>query len=282
MKLIISRKGFDSSAGGVPNPIFPDDGLLSLPIPDEHSPIRYGDIAHAGGTLGELVEALTNRTLLAHHGAHLDPDLRAEDLPRLPGWRPMLGQHGAAQSHLQNQGVGPGDVFLFFTVFRRVMLNKGQYQWLPQSSPVHLLWGWLQVGEVLDLNSDTQVPAWAAYHPHCYREAANNMLYMATDKLTLHGQQTQWPGAGVFPYWRSSLQLTAPHSTKPSLWQLPHWFYPEAGKRPLTYHGNLQRWQREQGYTLLQSVYRGQEFVLDLTEYPEGQQWVRKLISENA
>jgi len=35
MLVIISRKGFDSSSGGVPSPIFPDGKMLSLPTPDK-------------------------------------------------------------------------------------------------------------------------------------------------------------------------------------------------------------------------------------------------------
>ncbi len=34
LKVILSRKGFDSSYGGCPSPILPDGTLLSLPIPD--------------------------------------------------------------------------------------------------------------------------------------------------------------------------------------------------------------------------------------------------------
>ena len=45
MKLILSRKGFDSSYGKVPSPIFPDDRMLSLPIPDKSSVIKYSDIS---------------------------------------------------------------------------------------------------------------------------------------------------------------------------------------------------------------------------------------------
>lgn len=33
MKIILSRKGFDSSYGGYPSPILPDGSLLSIPIP---------------------------------------------------------------------------------------------------------------------------------------------------------------------------------------------------------------------------------------------------------
>jgi len=34
MKIVLSRKGFDSSYGGCPSPILPDESLLSLPIPE--------------------------------------------------------------------------------------------------------------------------------------------------------------------------------------------------------------------------------------------------------
>ena len=35
MKIILSRKGFDSENGETQSPILPDGTLLSLPIPDE-------------------------------------------------------------------------------------------------------------------------------------------------------------------------------------------------------------------------------------------------------
>ena len=55
MKLILSRKGFDSSSGGYPSPIFPDDTLCSLPIPDCYSKIKYSDIRHGDTNIGEVV-----------------------------------------------------------------------------------------------------------------------------------------------------------------------------------------------------------------------------------
>ena len=44
-RLILSRKGFDSSAGGGPSPILNDGRIFSLPIPQkEKSPHRYLDL----------------------------------------------------------------------------------------------------------------------------------------------------------------------------------------------------------------------------------------------
>jgi len=42
MKIILSRKGFDSSYGGYPSPILPDKTLLSLPIPYLRNKIASG------------------------------------------------------------------------------------------------------------------------------------------------------------------------------------------------------------------------------------------------
>ena len=77
-RLIISRKGFDSTRGprgpkrgytdrawpygGVPSPIFPDGSMYSLPVPgeDEDITVTYGDLSHqVGGTqvnIGRVVE----------------------------------------------------------------------------------------------------------------------------------------------------------------------------------------------------------------------------------
>ena len=43
MKVILSRKGFDSSNGGCPSPIMPDGTLLSMPIPSNDE-IGYDEL----------------------------------------------------------------------------------------------------------------------------------------------------------------------------------------------------------------------------------------------
>lgn len=79
MKIVLSRKGFDSSAGGCPSPILPDGQLLSLPIPDTLSPTRYADLGLPSG----LLDDLTRGRIELNHGAHLDPDIHWRSLPRV-------------------------------------------------------------------------------------------------------------------------------------------------------------------------------------------------------
>jgi hypothetical protein len=283
MKFILSRKGFDSSAGGVPSPILPDGRLLSLPIPDKQSPIAYGDIKFDGGSIAPLVSDLTQGRIPSHYRAHLDPDLSPESLPRLAGWRPIFGQTGAAQGHLRKNGVGRDDIFLFFGLFRRASVTRGRYGWATEAQPCHVLWGWLQIGEILSLaTAEPEGYEWAAYHPHLHRgRETNNVLYVSAPYLNLDSVGPQKiPGAGVFPYFSASRQLTAPSAPSPSIWELPRWFFPEEERTPLTYHADLGRWRRTASRTELRTVARGQEFILDCNEYPEVIPWVLGLLQE--
>jgi len=63
------------------------------------------------------------------------------------------------------------------------------------------------------------------------------------------------------------------------VWRLPTWFFPEDGRKPLTYHPRIESWGLGEDHTLLQSACRGQEFVLDVDQYPEAVSWACGLIS---
>ncbi len=280
MKLILSRKGFDSSAGGVPSPIFPDFRMVSLPIPDKHSVVTYGDISYDSGSLGNLVADLTNGRVPSHYHAHIDPDLVRDSLPRLYNWRPIFGQSGQAQSHLRNNGVGSGDIFLFFGLFRCVEMLNGSYTWVRDARPCHVIWGWLQVAEVLHLaHARPHGYDWAEYHPHFNRGAdPNNVVYIAQRHLQIDDLEESLPGSGTFSHFSLGRQLTAFHAENLSVWNLPGWFHPGENLKPLTYHSDLQRWQKRGDRTELKSAARGQEFVLDCDEYPEAIRWACDLI----
>ncbi len=85
-------------------------------------------------------------------------------------------------------------------------------------------------------------------------------------------------GAGTFLHFSEQLALTARTSTKPSQWELPKWFYPRDEKYPLTYHKNMERWQRTINGISLKAVSRGQEFILDMEEFPEAIEWLKNLL----
>ena len=282
MKLILSRKGFDSQSGGCPSPIFPDGTLYSLPIPGRHSKIKYRDIRHGDTNIGKVVKDLTRRNkpknrIGAKSCAHLDPDInRSAYSPRKKGWRPLFGQSGIAQGHLDNQDVQAGDLFLFFGLFQKVEKASGRWSFVKGAPRQHILWGWLQIGEIhkVDGLAKDELP-WTRYHPHRHPSRgkdSTNTLYIASKTLNL-GDEAIAPGAGCFLEFHERLMLTKPNGSGVTDWRLPRCFYPDNGKTPLSYHGNC-KWEPNEGYVYVQRRGPGQEFVLDLDQYPEVTDWL--------
>jgi hypothetical protein len=280
IRIIFSRKGFDSGTGRVASPILPEGGLWSLPIPANESPTRYREIQRSTLSLDELISALARGRIASHAFAHLDPDLLESDLPRLPGWKPLFGQTGAAESHLRGRDIQPGDIFLFYGWFRRVELVNGLYSYAVGAPDLHVLFGWLQVEQRISVYDRSSIPPWAIYHPHCAARTFGpmNALYLSSDRLSLPGVPSTFPGAGLFPRFHPCLQLTAEGEPR-SRWRLPGWLYPGAGKNGLSYHGDHDRWSRDgDGSVLLNTVARGQEFVLDTQQYPEAVSWLARIL----
>jgi hypothetical protein len=280
MKIILSRKGFDSVSGGVPSPIFPDGRIMSLPIPDRRSGIAYKDIAGNDWlSMGEAVSQLAG--IPETHRAHLDPDLVAENLPREKGWRPIFGQCDAAEGHLRRQGVGKGNIFLFFGLFREVEKAGSGWRYVRNSMPIHSLFGWLQVADRVPVRAWPTSDRWALYHPHFARKSqSSNVIYTATDRLTLPSLNLNGvAGAGTFSRISPMLRLTAPNSNRPGRWLLPIWFHPDGRESVLSYHRDLARWEKADRGVFLSSVSRGQEFVLDCDHYPEAVETLMKLLS---
>ena len=282
-RLILSRKGFDSKYGGCPSPIFPDGTMYSLPIPggDDEEPIPYRDLQHGNINIGRVVEDLTRGRYKADDLPHLDPDVRPDAIRRRDGWRGLFGQAGAAEGHLENQSVGAGDVFLLFGLFRRVQETRAGWRFVSNAPKQHILWGWLQIEQVRkvhQIRADETLFDWASYHCHFGFNDPSNTLYVATHRLDLNDTVAS-PGYGVFPRFDERLVLTKPRGSA-SQWRLPRWFYPSGNKTPLSYHRNRVRWKRTHDCAYLQSVGRGQEFVLDISEYPEALPWVSGLVND--
>jgi hypothetical protein len=175
--------------------------------------------------------------------------------------------------------VGPGDLFLFFGWFRRVERMRRRWRFVVGAPDLHVIWGWMQIGQVLEVAAGAgdgpgggAVPTWATYHPHVAAAAhrSNNTLYVgAADDF----------GTGVFTRHDDRLRLTRDGERR-SRWSLPAWFEPRDGRPPLGYHHAPSRWRRAGDRVSLQSVARGQEFVLDTTHYPEALPWLRALCGE--
>src|SRR5258708_17920213 len=148
MKIILSRKGFDASVGKVASPIFPSGELCSFPIP-ESVPARYSkrykEIETGNQSSGAIVSDLTEGNIKLDTYAHLDPDLNRASMPRLANWKPVFGQAGAAERHLQNQDVREGDGFVFYGWVRPVEQVAGRQRCVRDAPDLHVIFRLLPI-----------------------------------------------------------------------------------------------------------------------------------------
>jgi hypothetical protein len=285
MKIILSRKGFDGNTGGFASPIMPCGRLLSLPIPvtpkqmaNGEVGIPYADLRFDGQPLSEINNQLCNHNhQFPYNAAHLDPDLdRGRLEPREQGWKRTFGQQGRAQADLKD--VKEGDLFLFFGWFRRTRYENSQLRYLQPrkcGKDLHVIFGWLQIGEIHPVRKEQhqdEFPKWLHYHPHIVnRENYGNLntIYIAADELIVSGQRLGVRGAGTFPCFKPSLQLTAQGEEARAHWCLPKWLCKEQN------HGT---WPCREGHVPFDSYrYRQkQEFVFAVPE-PDNQEVMKWL-----
>ena len=277
MRVILSRKGFDSSYGGYPSPILPDRTLLSLPIPSSGDKIRYSDLQYNNElTYFDIMKQLKPKIKIPGKGTykitrnsecHLDPDLIPNSIERNDEWRPLFGQINQAQSHLVNQGIEKGDLFLFFGWFRETEWVEGNLQFKKNAPDLHVIHGYLQIDKIIQPKKVENVPRWMTYHPHLVNEERfrkiTNTLYVARDQLTFN---KKLPGGGVFDFNRRRV-LTKEGRTR-SIWRLPDFMR----EFEITYHSE-KSWRKDGSF---HSAKIGQEFVIEKTEHVTN--WVRKLM----
>lgn len=265
MKIILSRKGCDSSFGGMPGIILPDGRIVFVPIPAEDAEaVRYGDLV-MDREKGKLVSIMGQVSpCMRFNGrkfrvgrdskCHLDPDLSRGMYPRKEGWRGCFGQIGAAQTVLQKSNVGVGDVFLFFGWFNHTEEKGGKLRFC-KGQGFHMIFGWMQVGQMIHTGQDA-IPDWMSYHPHAgsnYLGSPNNCIYVGKEHLSWDDSTC---GYGIFPEFQKRLILTKEGMSR-SRWALPE----ELRGLSITYHSDAS-WK--DGY--FQSACRGQEFVFEESE----------------
>lgn len=268
----------------MPSPILPDGTLLSLPIPFDFGPTRYCDLsAPDGRTYSAILRELGWNTKRHRRGwrrggavCHADPDLRAEAVERHPGWQPAFGQIGIGQTQLAGHDIRPGDVFLFFGLFRLTEMYRGKLRFVPAAKPVHAVYGWLTVQAIAELTSATQRAEslrqypWLTGHPHV-EDAAR-----WSRRITRNGPNRIYIGqsvaSGPLPY-ASGRILTCPGLTA-SRWRR----FPWMGR-----NGNA-HFSRCNGAALLHEHHldthtgRWQELVIDSTHYPGIEPWLRQFV----
>ena len=278
MKIILSRKGFDDQNGGFPSPILPDGRMISLPIPSSDD-IYYSDLKFSNQETyfdimldlkGKIKYGKEWHELNKNTRCHLDPNLYRGIYTRERGWKRIFGQIDAAQTHLENEGViepDEHDLFLFFGTFRKTEYHEGHLRFVRHEKPKHVIFGYLQIGEILKVDEKLKCPKWMEYHPHTStvrKQAKNNTIYVARETLSWN---SKLEGAGVFMF-DDKLVLTKEGYSK-SRWALPELFQ----KVKISCH-TVANWM-PQGYFQTNGI--GQEFVVHADKKVE--KWAKDLIN---
>lgn len=240
MKIILSRKGFDSANGGIPSPILPNGQAVSLPIPASRARYRFKDLNIKEYRLPQIMGDLG---IDLDRCVHLDPDIDNALITKRPKkWRGAFGQLGASQSHLRNHGVGKDDLFVYFGWFREVELNRGKWRFVPDAANLHVIYGWLFVESVLPVFGNEEMLLekyeWLENHPHLYGiNDPSNTIYTGSDSLKAFCMKV--PGYGTFDKVRKNHILTDISQENRSVWKLPSLFMPNNHRPALSYHGNI-------------------------------------------
>ena len=238
MKIILSRKGFDSGNSDMPSAFVRGGEMVSFPIPTRERTkladlIRYNDIRVEGMSMVERIKQLrgNRKKPFKHEFCHHDPDLirDSRDRPSLAGWRGILGQSKNAQTDLETECVDVGDLFLFFGWFKEAEQGPNGLRFLKGAPHLHAFFGYLQIGEIFPVRADQRLPdkyGCFADHPHLTQErlelqqrgntATNDTVYIAAESLSL---DSKLPGWGVFQH-SSDLVLTKKGRTR-AFWSLP-------------------------------------------------------------
>lgn len=240
MKIVFSRKGFDSSFGGGASPIV-GGRPVSLPIPGSNRE----QTTYADRGLSDLVTSASRGKLTGESACHDDP-MFADGCC----W---LGQVGAAQGHLRNQRVGPGDVFLFFGLFADP--DTGERH--------HRIFASMRVaatGSPEAIAHDSQWKEPPRAHPHFSGTwHRNNAIWFGEGRVAA--------GAG------EPLRLTLPGERRWARWRVPEWLIEH---RPSYLKGDW-RWLDRR---TLDARGVWQEGVCDIGDAKEPGRWLERILSQ--
>lgn len=260
MKIIFSRKGYDTTNGGFPSPVFPDGTCYSLPIPGKYNDKTYADLefVYNGDPIQKICNDLTNFRIKINgktkHCDYFDSKFRCHQDPCLIDDYFVLGQRGSALGHLVKKQIKQGDIFLFYGLFQKVKKDKGK--WIYKEKPFHLIYAALKIEHIIFFPEQdiTKYPFLKA-HPHFDK----NFLKKYPKNGFFFGKNFRF-----FKFLRNRVLTDIEHYKGVSFWKLPINF--DFAK----YISFIKKVEiRDDKYSCLSHWGYGQEFVLNTEKMTE-------------
>ena len=264
-RIILSRKGFDSSAGGVASPIFENGKIFSIPIPQKSlSPHKYKDLYFNGISGKDALLESKAKSVDIESYCHFDPFLTEGT--------GIFGQISRSQTELKQNLVGIGDLFLFFGWFK---------QYSKKGKDLHHLFGWLQIDKIIEGSNNIKKYLKKAeiIHPHGFVESVVknkiNAIYVGKKNLNYSNNVLSSKGFGLFNETHQELILTEKNSTR-SKWRFPEKYFSKTQDLFI----NRLKWKDKKN-CLVDYVGYGQEFILDVEKNPKVVDWAIELINKH-
>lgn len=277
MKIVFSRKGFDSSYGGFPSIILPEEmgsKMISFPIPETN-------FAQCGWLASDLSFILNDRSKLSLKDIfvqlgiadkirlsgkgianaddvkfHFDPEIQSVENIRSYA---AFGQSGAASSHLLSKGIESGDVFLFFGTFKKTLLEHGKITYDSAMHEIQAIWGYMIVDDIIHVNRITESQV------EKYPDIKTHLHYL--NKENEEGENIIICGSrfGTFDY--AVKYCLTKLGYKKSFWELPDFFK----NTNISYCGAVENPKR------FKSADIGQEFVVMNFDEDKMKSWLLSL-----
>ncbi len=273
MKVILSRKGFEPTHGGIPSPIMPDGTLLLLPKPVEEGTISYHELSYKNLSYYDILTSLDKdlkeplNKARCHSSCYISPQNHTPPLE----WYPAYFHNGLLESHLSKQKVSVGDIFLFYGWFRQTEYDSTHtLRFVPDAPEQNIIFAYFQIGAIIkDISFFSKQYNWQL---HTFIDKSNsipNTIYLPTKKLSYNNHQ---PGCDVLSY-SSKLILTKPGFNY-NQWQLPDFLC--APDVTITYHNNRNNgFISGKDYFIASAI--SEEFVIHGTY--DLQHWVHSMIN---
>ena len=227
MKIILSRKGFDSANGGIVSPIMEDGSLITLPIPSKDKD-KFEDLSYGEHSYSDILRDLKYKADPEYPSCHVDPDLSIDRRKKkIDGWCPVFGQVNSSALYLRNTvGIQPGDLFLFFGNYHKVKFEDGRFQYVRRSgdfysdNDLQVIWGYMQIGRIVTDPKEQKRYSW---HPHSSEsyvaKEGSNVMFVAREKLSFNDKMS---GAGLLKF-RKDRVLTAEGCNKATWVKRPYY-----------------------------------------------------------
>lgn len=291
MKVILSRKGLDSSFIDKASPII-NDRFVSIPIPQVDTGIMYKDLYFDSST--SYLQIMKDLGINRFTEAHLDPDLRMNIKKNRTAinWKAAFGQDDNAQHHLNEKAFkywkegeeNVPTIFLFFGWFSFAEKNKDKYVYKhikEYRNGFHAIYGYLEVDKKIEINNEnineirTKYP-YLIDHPHIknYNDfnEKNNTVYIAKNSLSFN---SHLKGFGVFKY-NESLVLSEKNNNR-STWLINKCFAGKDGNVLMSHITEKYEKTEIHDKIRIKSNGRGQELVIENNV----DEWLEELFRNN-